>query len=743
MYQVPYYTRHQYLAAQAEARAAEAAAKAAEAEFLAAEAIRQEEEALKARLYDIEQRKRYSRPSSVYSLQPPSTFQIQNPSPLAYGYHSDPAPPFAPSTYAALDHEHAYRRLPAAALPRIRRLPQPPSQEEILKARLEEERLARLAAEEELKRKEKELEAKRAREARQTAACCPNSTFEATSCRVKACRRAAPVSPQLKDYPQPGPEPAPAAIEGENVNDLLLSLFGIQPQLVSKPTQEPAAPSPPRIRKAPPTQVASKPTPAPQQIPKPAPATPARVVFLEDDIRRAILEVIDSLSTPEPFTKATKSQSKDSGKSLIEQLHARYQTEGDKELRDTIQATINSLTPQRTPSTLSSSTSKGKEKATTTHPSSSVRSSLEKVTKIKATFQDLEAEFTFPSQLDFVSDHPPSDLTPSTAFSHLAYTARNHPLRFYEQSLLSLLADLDLIESHGDPVLRSKRKEAVNQIERTLEALEREIVGRWKSKVAKEKVQGSSEATSSQEVSPKSKAATKEEPSESPVTEDKATTRAPVPSSTSESESPSQTPFTVPVSENDTSAGAPSATLSHVSSTSAAVVGVEESEETPANTTGAEDNVEAVEVKVEESEPTPTAPNSVDEEPATTGQDAENSESLPVDSQSTAKALTEIESPLEPHRTQNADEHVPSSDAPGNNDHESGQSDVAAESAEAPSSPVSTVPDSISSVSTRDEDSETDSFLLSHAAQEATSKRKTFPKPHVEDLGSDWSDLDA
>ncbi|KAF9052248.1 hypothetical protein BDZ89DRAFT_1218601 [Hymenopellis radicata] len=68
----------------------------------------------------------------------------------------------------------------------------------------------------------------------------------------------------------------------------------------------------------------------------------------------------------------------------------------------------------------------------------------------------------------------------------LAYTARNAPVRFHEQSLSGLLSQLDSIESFGDEGLRAKRKEVVGLVESALEDLEREVEGRWRVKVARD-----------------------------------------------------------------------------------------------------------------------------------------------------------------------------------------------------------------------------------------------------------------
>ena len=149
----------------------------------------------------------------------------------------------------------------------------------------------------------------------------------------------------------------------------------------------------------------------------------------------------------------------------------------------------------------SAGSSKGKEKAlgTTTTPARSLETatskdviqSLDEVRNIEAAFSALETDFCFPSQLDFLTSHlssnsPTSSDSEASAISHLAYTSRNHPVRFYEQALGSLLSQLDLVDSLGNEDLRVKRKHVVDRVEKALEELESEVEGRWRTRVAKE-----------------------------------------------------------------------------------------------------------------------------------------------------------------------------------------------------------------------------------------------------------------
>lgn len=197
--------------------------------------------------------------------------------------------------------------------------------------------------------------------------------------------------------------------------------------------------------------------------------------------------------------------------SLKADLESRLNNEYASEVRDTIQAILASLADsQAAPSSALASasvpsppsgSSKGKEKASekTVTPASSsenatskdVIQALNEVHNIEAALSALESEFTFPSQLDFLMSHLTSDSHASdsetSATSHLAFTSRNHPVRFYEQALSSLLSQLDLVDSFGNDDLRLKRKQVVDRVEKALEELESEVEGRWRTRLANER----------------------------------------------------------------------------------------------------------------------------------------------------------------------------------------------------------------------------------------------------------------
>ncbi|KAK0246399.1 hypothetical protein EDD85DRAFT_804032 [Armillaria nabsnona] len=188
--------------------------------------------------------------------------------------------------------------------------------------------------------------------------------------------------------------------------------------------------------------------------------------------------------------------------SLKAELEARLNNDQSNEIKDTIHAIFASLNDAH--SNVPSSSGKGKEKA---HPisaedatSKDVVSSIEAVRNVETAFRAVQSEFVFPVQLDFTpAPSPASSDSESSLTGRLAYTSRNAPVRYYEQSLSGLLAQLDSVESFGHEGLRRLRKEVVGKVESALEELEREVEGRWRSKTAKEaKVAGEQDAVNTE-----------------------------------------------------------------------------------------------------------------------------------------------------------------------------------------------------------------------------------------------------
>ncbi|TFK36779.1 hypothetical protein BDQ12DRAFT_685871 [Crucibulum laeve] len=207
-------------------------------------------------------------------------------------------------------------------------------------------------------------------------------------------------------------------------------------------------------------------------------------------------------SPKEAEVKAAPSTSATNELSLKDKLEARLDNEHATEIRDTIQAILASLmdvAPHIIPQSSSwnnqpttSGSPKGKEReipktsrSAAEATSKDVLDSVNHVHNIEAALRVLQSDFVFPSQLDFVSTQP-ADNSSTNAISLLAYTSRNHPVRFYEQALNALLVQLDSVESFGNDEVRSQRKDAVEKVEIALQSLDQEVMGRWISKRAKD-----------------------------------------------------------------------------------------------------------------------------------------------------------------------------------------------------------------------------------------------------------------
>ncbi|KAH6916772.1 hypothetical protein BKA70DRAFT_1215233 [Coprinopsis sp. MPI-PUGE-AT-0042] len=520
MFQVPHPAHQQYLAAQAEARAAQARADAAKAEYLAQQAILQEEAVIKARLYELEQRKRYGSSATHFTpngytwpLQPtldvPSDYSIEFPSFSYTAPHSlgralpSAHPPYQPYQAPRLDLLLQREQEEQEALEHLRKEKAARLEAERERLRKEQESiLAQLAAKKELERKKQEIKTAQATPQAANAyyVCNPWTSTHRQGTRLPCSHpnlKAVPIKATTPRAPQPRkPEEAAVATE-EDLKAFFTAIFGaLAPAHATTPVlnAHPQPPHPkPQQRSSNVPQLKAHTPPAQE----PAASGESLVDQLkaryeapsDEEIKDTIFAVIDFFSerpavkeTPKPAPTITKKPS-----SLVEQLQARSSSQTkDQELRDTIQATINSLLPElNKPPSPSASSSSRKDKAKATPPATpSVESRLDKVRHIRDEFRKFESEFVFPSQLDFV---PTADAS-STALAHLAFTARNHPVRFYEQCLASLLVELDSIESQGDATLRSKRKETVRHVEQALETLEQEITSRWKAKKAKEEL---------------------------------------------------------------------------------------------------------------------------------------------------------------------------------------------------------------------------------------------------------------
>ncbi|KAK7029629.1 hypothetical protein VNI00_014327 [Paramarasmius palmivorus] len=186
--------------------------------------------------------------------------------------------------------------------------------------------------------------------------------------------------------------------------------------------------------------------------------------------------------------------------SLKDQLIARLNKDGEGEIKEAIHSILASLSH----ASVEQTTADAKPDSTETLPfpvarrtdlekqdseesvaedtSNQIAKSMDAVRGIETEFVSLQQAFTFPSKLDFSPPSSrPSTPTSDALASRLAYTPRNHPVRYYEQSLSGLLAQLDCVESFGSIEVRMKRKEVVEKVEGALEELEKEVEGRWRS----------------------------------------------------------------------------------------------------------------------------------------------------------------------------------------------------------------------------------------------------------------------
>ncbi|KAF5392405.1 hypothetical protein D9757_002182 [Collybiopsis confluens] len=200
-------------------------------------------------------------------------------------------------------------------------------------------------------------------------------------------------------------------------------------------------------------------------------------------------------SSPKTQTKAEETEKP--VLSLKEQLESRLNNDQSVEIRDTIQALLASLSDSPGHTAPVTTPNKGKAKISLAESSASsivnARDALDSIRSIESSFTALQDDFEFPSAVDF---SPVPSRSPSPARSDfasniseadavdtrkLAFTARNHPVRSYEQALTRLLAQLDEIESHGNPEVRAQRKAAVALVEGAIDELEKKVESRWKS----------------------------------------------------------------------------------------------------------------------------------------------------------------------------------------------------------------------------------------------------------------------
>ncbi|KAJ3802620.1 hypothetical protein GGU11DRAFT_765107 [Lentinula aff. detonsa] len=283
----------------------------------------------------------------------------------------------------------------------------------------------------------------------------------------------------VREEPQtkaPSPAPREAVASPRNLEEVLRLMFNPQPHISNTVPEKVASPS----------------KPVAQEKPK-------------------------TIEITEPHPVSGSDSRPVSALSLKEQLEARLNNDQSNEIKDTIQAILASLsnptaspTPPSASETSPNNNSKGKGKAPEPQPnltpiSGDAHKALESVRAIEASLVALQDEFEFPSDVDFSpapsrSSSPVRDDVSYTSefdtptLRKLAYTARNHPIRSYEQALSRLLVQLDEIESHGNADVRNSRKAVVARVEGALEELEQKVEARWNKRTRDHRVEREEEA---------------------------------------------------------------------------------------------------------------------------------------------------------------------------------------------------------------------------------------------------------
>ncbi|KAE9409326.1 hypothetical protein BT96DRAFT_913480 [Gymnopus androsaceus JB14] len=485
-YSQPRYSRENYLTSLAELRAAEAAER--------------EEEDLIRRLEEIQLQKQYARRRSEglgHDAYYRRSLEDQELERAAAIHHRQ----------QELELEYLHRkRDQEAQLLALKRKEEEAKLQQLTRLREEEE--ARLRA---VRRQSQQLEAARQAQvlkAKKPSLCYPEDTSEVTTFLNQLFGNQEQPR-QIKAEPKVVPSRRPVS----NVNSeaqVLDHLFTNFIKQLHQPEsqQKPAKEEPKKQVSAPPAPTV-KPTPVRESLASPQSLEDVlRLIFNphENDVAsssKPVTQVCDyhlvkpkAAEIEKPQQVPAPASRPVSSLSLKEQLEARLNNDQSVEIKDTIQALLASLSDspaQPSAAPASASNSKGKGKAPepqANFTTNDAHKALESVRNIEASFTALQDEFDFPSDVDFSpapsrSSSPARDEsghaseTDTPTIRKLAYTARNHPIRFYEQSLTRLLSQLDDIESNGNADVRVRRKAAVALVEGALEELEKKVEARW------------------------------------------------------------------------------------------------------------------------------------------------------------------------------------------------------------------------------------------------------------------------
>ncbi|KAL8286182.1 hypothetical protein RQP46_004670 [Phenoliferia psychrophenolica] len=99
------------------------------------------------------------------------------------------------------------------------------------------------------------------------------------------------------------------------------------------------------------------------------------------------------------------------------------------------------------------------------------RSALSELEVISTSFEERQSSFVPPASLVF--DHS------SATIPKLAYASSNHPFLAFEEFLVGLLTKLDAVQSAGDKVVKTARKELVRKVEAELGKLDERKDAEW------------------------------------------------------------------------------------------------------------------------------------------------------------------------------------------------------------------------------------------------------------------------
>ncbi|EDR09653.1 uncharacterized protein LACBIDRAFT_318938 [Laccaria bicolor S238N-H82] len=165
--------------------------------------------------------------------------------------------------------------------------------------------------------------------------------------------------------------------------------------------------------------------------------------------------------------------------------------------RSNVQPTSRTTSPSPPPRT--EYTERHHEAASRIQHQYRIHKSLRSIHDLESQFQTLKKNFVFPSSIDLhSSSHPDGVLTVPIEQSssgtqndvssesdgdsdvRLAYTARNHALHAYTDSMDKLLMKLDGVESWGDANVRKRRRDIVKTIEKEASSVERKWMNAWK-----------------------------------------------------------------------------------------------------------------------------------------------------------------------------------------------------------------------------------------------------------------------